>query len=330
MKRAGAVLLVAVAATALAAPWLAPNSANERFNDLLLAPPTRVYVFEGGVGAPHIYPWRLLSRLEYRFEEDRSHEVALRWFAEGRLVSGRPGEGAPLLVLGADGFGRDIFSRLLYGSRTTLLLALLSTLAATLAGTFVGALAGYAGGWADAVLSRLSEFVLVLPAIYVALALRAVMPLVLAPSTVFVLLVAIFTLFGWPIVARGVRGIVATERGREYAIAARASGAGDARILVRHLLPAARGYLATQATLLLPAFIVAEATLSFVGLGFPDTTPTWGTMLQEASNVSLLEQAPWTLAPAAAIFAVALGVNLVVQGSGRVPVQLERWSSPSS
>jgi peptide/nickel transport system permease protein len=138
------------------------------------------------------------------------------------------------------------------------------------------------------------------------------------------MLSVIFAIFGWPVVARGVRAIVATERSREYADAARAAGAGGVRILLRHLLPAARGYITTQATLLFPAFVLAEATLSFVGLGFPAPTPTWGTMLQEASNVSLLGSAPWTLSPAVAIFVVVLGINLLVQGSGRVPVQLEK------
>ena len=95
-------------------------------------------------------------------------------------------------------------------------------------------------------------------------------------------------------------------------------------MLVLHLLPAARGHLLTQATLLLPAFILAEATLSYVGLGFPNTVPTWGTMLQDASNGSLIAEAPWMLAPAAAIFIVVLAVNLSVQGTGRAPVQLER------
>jgi peptide/nickel transport system permease protein len=158
---------------------------------------------------------------------------------------------------------------------------------------------------------------------YVALALRAALPLVLPPATVFALLAAIFGLLGWPIVARGVRAIVVSEREREYVAAGHALGAGPWRMLLRHLLPSARGYLAVQATLLLPAFILAEATLSYVGLGFPDTVPTWGTMLQSAANVSLLGQAPWMLAPAAAIFLVVLGVNLSIQGRGRAPVQLE-------
>jgi peptide/nickel transport system permease protein len=107
-------------------------------------------------------------------------------------------------------------------------------------------------------------------------------------------------------------------------VAARAAGASPTRLLTRHLLPAASGYLSTQASLLLPAFILAESTMSYVGLGFPDTTPTWGTMLQDASNVALIGDTPWALAPAAAIFMVVLGVNLLVQSTGRAPVQLER------
>jgi peptide/nickel transport system permease protein len=140
---------------------------------------------------------------------------------------------------------------------------------------------------------------------------------------VFVLLAAIFVLLGWPVVARGVRAIVMAERARDYAAAARAVGAGPWRILSRHLLPAASGYLTVQATLLVPSFILAEATLSYVGLGFPDEVPTWGTLLQDAANVSLVSEAPWILAPAAAIFVVVLAVNLTVQGTGRAPVQLE-------
>jgi peptide/nickel transport system permease protein len=205
-----------------------------------------------------------------------------------------------------------------------LALGILATLLATAIGALVGGIAGCAGGRIDALLSRVSEFIVVLPAIYVMLALRAVMPLVLPGSTIFALLLAIFALLGWPMVARGVRAIVLVERDRDYAVAARAAGASGARLLTRHLLPAAGGYLSSQASLLLPAFILAESTMSYVGLGFPDTTPTWGTMLQDASNVALLGDAPWALAPAAAIFVVVLGVNLMVQSTGRAPVQLER------
>lgn len=322
MRHAGLVLLALVAIVAAAAPWLAPNPPEQRFDDHLYAPPTRVHVLQDGPRAPFIHPSRLVSRLERRFEEDRTRTAPLRWFTGGRLVSVEE-ESGPLLLLGADAFGRDIFARLLHGARATLALAAIATFAAILIGGLVGGISGYAGGVVDEVLSRTTDFVLVLPAIYVALALRAVMPLVLPASTVFLLLAGIFALLGWPIVARGVRAIVASERTREYAIASHALGAGPARMLLRHLLPAARQYVVVQATLLLPAFILAEATLSYVGLGFPATVPTWGTMLQDAANITLLVEAPWMLAPAAAIFVVVLAVNLAVQGGGRAPVQLE-------
>lgn len=323
MRRTAWSLLLLIAAAAAAAPWLAPNPPNQRFDDLLYAPPTPIHLFSDGLRAPFINPWRVVSRLERRFDADTFTHVALRWFHSGVLVTGDPAAGAPLLLLGADGYGRDIFSRLLYGARATLAVSLVSALLATILGALVGSLAAYAGGWLDGVLSRVSEFVLVLPAIYVALVLRAVLPLVLPPSTVFVLLIAIFTLLGWPIVARGVRAIVLVEREREYAVAAHAAGASDGRVLLRHLLPASAGFLQTQASLLVPAFMLGEATLSYVGLGFPNTIPTWGTMLQDASNVALLGDAPWSLAPAVAIFVVVLGINLLAQSRGRAPVQLE-------
>lgn len=332
MRRAGQFLLALVALIAVAAPWLAPNPPDRSFAGFLYAPPTPVRLIGR---APAIYPQRLVSRLERRFEEDTRHPVRLQWFTSGRLVSIPEEEGSslseasalskasPLFLLGADGFGRDAFSRLLYGARASLALAAASTVLALLLGALVGGVAGYTGGIVDDLLSRLTDFVLVLPAIYVALALRAVMPLILPPATVFLLLGGIFALLGWPIVARGVRAIVASERERDYALAGQALGASPWRLLSRHLLPAAWGYLAVQATLLLPAFILAEATLSYIGLGFTDDVPTWGTMLQDASNVALLAEAPWMLAPAAAIFVVVLAANLAVQGTGRAPVQLE-------
>jgi len=321
MKRAGAALLITVTLIAVLAPYLAPNPPERRFQNLLYAPPTRVYIRQGGFRAPYVYEWRVINRLERSFRESRVRPVPLRWFTDGRLVTAEPDDGAPLLLLGADAYGRDVFARLVYGSRLSLALAAVAAILALMVGAAIGAVAGYAGGRLDDLLSRVSEFVLVLPSMYVALALRAVMPLVLPPSTVFVLLTLIFALFGWPIVARGVRAIIASERQQEYTLAARAAGAGPIRVL-RQLLPAASGYLTVQGSLLIPAFILAEATMSYVGLGFPDSTATWGTMLQDAANVTLIVDAPWILAPAAGIFAVVLAVNLIVQGTGRGLVQL--------
>ena len=326
MKAVGVALLALMTLVAVAAPWLAPNPPDRRFPDLLYAPPTPVHVVrpDGTPGRPYIHPVVLVSRLERTFEPDRSRMVDVRWFENGRLLSVPEDAKAPLLLLGGDGFGRDIFSRLLFGGRLSLTLAAVSTLGAMVLGLMIGGAAGYVGGAIDELLSRISDFVLVLPAIYVVLALRAVMPLVMPERTVFVLMTVILAVIGWPSIARGVRAIVASELQREYAQAARAVGAGHTRTLFRHLLPATTGFLGVQATLLLPAFILSEATMSFVGLGFPDQTPSWGTMLRDASNVAVLGDVPWALAPAAAIFVVVLAVNLVVQGPGSsagVPVR---------
>jgi peptide/nickel transport system permease protein len=257
-----------------------------------------------------------VNQLEQRYEEDRSTRVPLVWFSEGHLVRSSDEIAAPLLVLGADSYGRDVFTRLLFGARTSLGLALTAALGAMLIGASLGGLAGFTGGAIDEVVMRGTDFVMVLPAIYVALALRAVLPLVLTAPQVFALLAAIFAVVGAPFVARGVRAIVRSERRLDYAAAAQALGASDARLLLWHLLPATRGFIAVQITLLIPSFIIAEATLSYVGLGFPDPVASWGTMLHDASsNIRVFADFPWLLSPAAAMFLVVLGVNLALQNS---------------
>jgi peptide/nickel transport system permease protein len=312
----GAALLGIAASAALLAPWIAPHPINQQFSGLLNAPPTRIHLVDasGRWHAPFVYRWSRVNQLEQRYEEDRSAPVPLVWLANGRLVGSADEGRAPLLVLGADSFGRDVFARLLHGARVSLSLALVAALGATILGGLIGAVAGYVGGSLDEALMRGSEFVLVLPAMYVALALRSIMPLVLAAGTVFLLLAAIFAVVGAPFISRGVRGIVRSERRLDYAAAAASLGASHLRVIGRHLLPAARGFILVELTLLMPAFIVSEATLSYVGLGFPDTVATWGTMLHDASNIRALADFPWLLSPAAAIFLVVLGLNLVLQG----------------
>jgi peptide/nickel transport system permease protein len=315
MRRAGLAMIGLIAVAAALAPALTPHSAHARFADRAYAPPMPIRVVsEDGVWrAPFVYPVRLADRLERRYDEDRSRPITLAWFSRGVLVQQTDERDGPWLPLGADGSGRDVFARLVHGARLSLAVAVLATLGALLVGTILGGVAGAAGGAIDEILMRLSDFVIVLPAMYVVLSLRAAMPLVLPAAQVFALVAGILAVVGWPIVARGVRAIVAAERDRDYALAARALGVGRTRLLVRHLLPAARGFIATQATLLLAAFILAEATLSFIGLGFPDPSVSWGVMLQEAANVAALSDAPWMLAPAAGIFLFVLGVNLAVQ-----------------
>ena len=300
----------------LAAPWLAPYDPGRQFDGYPYAPPMRPHLVgeHGFWHAPFAYPVRMVDPIERRYVEDRTRRAT---FAGPE----------PWFLLGSDALGRDVLSRLLAGARLSLGVALLSTALALLIGAAVGAAAGYAGGWADTVLMRAADLALVLPGIYVVLALRGVLPIVLEPHQVFVALVAVLGLVGWPSAARGVRGIVMVERQAEYAEAARALGAGSWRVILRHLLPATRGFLTVQATVLVPAFIMAEATLSFVGLGFAQPTPSWGAMLRDAAAVRIAADAPWLLAPAAAIVLTVLAVHSL--SASRDPLLWDRLASKS-
>jgi peptide/nickel transport system permease protein len=304
-SRIAAALLLGGAV--LFAPALAPYDPGRQFNGFPYAPPMRPHVVDDrGWHLPFAYAARAVDPLEHRYAEDRSRRASLG------------GEGAPWFLLGTDALGRDILSRLLAGARLSLGVALLATALALLIGSVFGAVAGYASGWTDRVLMRVADFVLVLPTIYLVLALRGALPPVLTDPQVFAALVIVFAAVGWPSAARGVRGIVVVERQAEYAEAARAVGASPLRIIARHLLPATRGFLVVQATLLVPAFVVAEATLSFIGLGFAPPAPSWGAMLAESANARVAAETPWLLAPAAAIVLTVLVVHLASGGADPV------------
>lgn len=304
----GAGLLVVCAVAAIAAPMLAPNDPDTPWPDRVFAPPTRLHAGNAQGWRPFFYRPILEDRLMRRYREDTSVSVPIEFFTRGRVVT-TPEGAPPLLILGGDALGRDLFARLLYGARLSLGVAAVGLLIALAVGAFVGGLAGTIGGAGDRWLMRAADFVLVLPGAYLVLALRGFLPLVLSTWQVFVLMAAIFAFAAWPHVARGVRAIVAVERSRDYAEAARAAGAGPLRLL-GHLLPAARGFLLIEVVILAPALLIAEVTVSFLGLGFPSPTASWGTLLQDAQNVQALASAPWLLAPAGSLFVVALALQL--------------------
>jgi peptide/nickel transport system permease protein len=312
-RRAGLLLAALLGAFAVAGPWLTPNSPSGQFAEAVYAPPMRPHVIDasGRFRLPFVYPLRLENRLEYRYVEDRSRPMPLRLFRDGALLSVDTAHGSPWFPLGADALGRDELARLAWGTRLSLGVALGAALGALVIGAIVGGLAGFSGGLVDDALMRAADVIIALPAVYVVLALRASMPLVLSTAEVFWTMVVVLAAVGWPFAARGVRAVVAAERTREYAEAARALGASRTRLLMRHLLPAARGFLVVQTTLLVPSFVLAEATLSFVGLGFSEPIPSWGAMLREAGRGRALVDAPWLLAPALGIVVSALAVNLV-------------------
>ena len=279
-----AILAVVVAA----APMAAPHDPSQQFSRYPFAPPMRVHVLddEGKLHAPFVYALRLTDPLDRRYAEDRTTRLPIR-------------REEPVFLLGSDAFGRDVLSRTLAGARLSLGIAFAATALALALAALLGGMAGYRGGRVDAVLMRFAEFVLVLPALYVARALRGSMPLVLSTRQVFATLAVVFGAIGWPAAARGVRGIISVERRREYAEAAYAIGAPPSRVIARHLLPATFGFLIVQATVLVPAFVMAEAALSLVGLGFAPPAASWGTMIEDLGTGAIAADAPWLLAPVA-------------------------------
>lgn len=311
MKRAAAAVLAAIAALALFAPLVAPNQPGRVFADRAFAPPMRPRLNgPDGLQRPFVHPQVLEDRLLRRYRSDISQAAPISWSMNGPSIDEAYG---PLLILGADSLGRDVFSRLLYGARWSLGVVFVGAVGALALGLVIGGLAAVLGGRAERLLMAVTDAALILPGVYLVLVLRALLPPVLTGPQVFALMAGLFAIAAWPHVARGVRAILAAERAREYADASRAAGAGPFRLLWT-LLPATRGFLSVEIVLLLPALLVAEATLSYLGLGFPEPTPSWGTMLQEAANVQMLGEAPWLLAPAIAMFVVALAVQ-VLSGS---------------
>ncbi len=310
MHRAAAAVLGAIVLVATAAPWITSNPPDLPFGDRAFAPPMRVHISDNdGWHAPFVYRQRLVNRIDRTYVEDHATPVPLRWLTNGRLVSIDPGAG-PLLWCGADALGRDLCARLVYGARLSLGVAVLGACGALLIGALLGAVAGSSGGRLDTLITTVADFVLILPVVYLVIVLRAMRPLVISLAEVFWLMTILFALVAWPDVARGVRSIVATERTRDYAAAARALGAGRWRVMT-HLLPAAYGFLRIEFVLLIPALLVAESTLSFVGFGFGGAAPSWGGLLKDGEALTAMYSAPWLLLPAAALFVVVLALQAV-------------------
>jgi peptide/nickel transport system permease protein len=219
-----------------------------------------------------------------------------------------------IFLLGTDALGRDVLSRLLYGARLSLTIAVVALLISIPLALFIGSAAGYYGGATDFLLMRLIELFLALPGIYLVIALRSILPLTLPPEMVFWAMVSVVALFGWAYLARIVRGKTLELREREFITSARASGAGDWRIFFRHLLPNLSGLVLVQAALAVPGYLLAEVTLSYLGLGVPEPLPSWGNMLSATPNIQTLATYWWNLTPLVAVFATSLSFHMLAEG----------------
>ncbi len=297
---AALVFLAVIHAVVLAAGLVAPYGYEEQHRDFPYAPPMKVH-FAGG--RPVVFG--LITDPGGGYRENHGAQYPLRLFVNGRLFGvDEPGW---LFLLGTDGYGRDVFSRVLYGARISLLTGLLAAVLSVGIGWLLGTVAGFWGGWLDQLLMRASEFFMALPWLYLLLAVRAFLPLQIGGLQSFCLVIAIIGGVGWVRPARLIRGVVLSARERGFVMAARGFGAGPVYLVRRHVLPLTWGVVLTQATILIPQYILAEVTLSFLGLGVGEPTPSWGNMLSEARQYHALVSHAWLLAPGLAAAPVLLG-----------------------
>lgn len=321
-KRITFVVLLALAhVVLLLAGFVAPYDPAAQNRDLPYAPPTTLH-FRDSSGwhlRPFIYR---LQMGEDGYLEQTNQRFSVHLFSKGsqyRVLGIFPSnrhlfgvdEPATIALLGTDGFGRDELSRVLYGGQISVAAGLAATFVALFAGTIFGLVAGYYGRWADDTLMGGTELFLSLPWLYFLLGVRAFLPLHLSPVRAFFLLTCVIGLIGWARPARLVRGIVLSARSRNYVLAARAFGGSTFYVLRRHILPQVSGILLTQATVLVPRYIAAEVTLSFFGLGVSEPVPSWGNMLSELQQYSVLVSYTWMLAPLGALVITSVIYSLL-------------------
>jgi ABC-type dipeptide/oligopeptide/nickel transport system permease subunit len=237
------------------------------------------------------------------------HGYAQQFRETGLSPQGTPvGPGGEFL-LGTDHLGRDVLVRLAYGARASLTVGVVASLAAAFIGVIVGLLAGYFGGWADAVLSRITDFVMSIPFLLCALALVSVF------GSSFALCLFVVVFFSWAVLGRVIRAQVRSLKEREFVEASRSLGASTGSIIFKDVLPNLTEPIIVYTTQLIPSAIVFEATLSFLGMGIVPPTPSWGGMLADASTNSIYMTAPWlVLAPGLMLLMVTLAFNMLGDG----------------
>jgi peptide/nickel transport system permease protein len=295
------------------AGFFAPYDFAAQHREQAFASPTHIH-FVDARGHFHLHPFVYgsdggfaESGTRYRLEflvNGAPYKIA--GFLPARLHFFGAAEPAKIFLLGTDAYGRDQFSRFLYGGQVSLLAGLLAAGLSLFAGTTVGAIAGFYGGWIDEALMRAVELFLASPWLYLLFAVRAALPLHLAEWQVFILLVAVLGLIGWARPARLVRGVVLSAKERNFVLAARGFGASDWQILRRHVLPQASGVVLTQMTLLIPQYVLAEVTLSFLGLGVGEPMPSWGSLLSYLQQYYVLSSCWWMFMPALLLVPVFL------------------------
>jgi peptide/nickel transport system permease protein len=265
-------------------------------------------------------------RMEWRIDETK--KVPVRFFTEGfkykvlgvfetnihLIGTTDPKSEDRIYLFGTDRLGRDQWSRMMFGTRTSMTVGLFSVLLSVIFGVLLGGISGYFGGWPDLIIQRVIELLQSLPTIPIWLAMTAALPQDWRPDQVFFAITIILSFIGWTTLAREVRGRFLSLREEDFVLAADLAGASRLRIIMRHMVPAFMSHIIATSTLAIPVMIVSETSLSFLGLGIRPPAISWGVLLQEAQNIQTLALAPWLLAPGIAVIIAVLAFNLVGDG----------------
>lgn len=315
--------------TAIFAEFVAPHDPLDFNKELVLAPIQRIHLIDDD-GKFHLQPfvykiektvgenWQLI------YTEDRSVRYPIRLFVRGdsyMLWGIIPGnlhlfgtEKGMFSLLGRDRGGRDLFSRVVYASRVSLSIGLLGVAISLFIGVLIGGISGYYGGKIDLVIQRIIEALRSIPTLPLWAGLRAALPYTWPMMRIYFAIIVILSLVGWTGMARVVRGKFLALRSEDFVVAAKVSGSGDFVVIFRHLLPSFLSHIIATVTLAVPGMILAETSLSFIGLGLQAPAVSWGVLLQDAQSIESLAGAPWLLTPAIFVVVSILAFNFLGDG----------------
>ena len=322
-------MLLAMYATTLVSEFLAPYALDTRSTDFIYAPPQKVHVFDDGrLVAPYVegFDYHLdMTNLKRVYVSDATKHQPLRFLCQGdkylfwgyvpmRFHLVCPAEGGQAFLLGTDRLGRDLLSRIIYGARVSLTVGLIGVSVSFTLGILIGGIAGYYGGWTDILIQRGIEVVQSFPHLPLWMALGAILPVTWSPLLVYFGITIILGMIEWTHLARAVRSTLLSLREEDFCTAAVLMGATPARIIGRHLLPSFMSHLIASATLVIPSMILGETALSFLGLGLRPPITSWGVLLSEAQNISVVALYPWLMLPVAPVIITVLAFNFFGDG----------------
>ncbi len=326
-----AVIVALLYFMALFCEFLAPYPLEARDSKYALAPPQRVRFFDQGKFhlRPFVYGRKKESdpktwRITFQDNKDEIHPIYFfvhgqaykfwgLWEADLHLF-GLKDPDAVISLVGMDRIGRDLLSRLIYGSRISLSIGLVGILLTLVIGAVLGGISGYYGGLIDNIIQRVIEMLRSIPRLPLWMALSAALPPTLSPVKVYFGITVILSILGWTGLARVVRGKILSLREEDFVMAAQLAGAPEMRIIIRHLLPSFMSHIIVSVTMAIPGMILAETALSFLGIGLRPPVTSWGVLLQSAQQVEALAHYPWFLAPVFFIITAVLAFNFVGDG----------------